>query len=78
MKRLFTLPAARGLGLGRALVARLLAEAAARGYAEVRLDTLPDMTEAIALYRGLGFVETGPYYPTPVAGTVFFAHTLVP
>ena len=39
----------------------------------MRLDSLPTMQRAVALYRSLGFVETAPYYDTPVAGTVFLA-----
>jgi ribosomal protein S18 acetylase RimI-like enzyme len=71
MKRLYLVPAARGLGLGRALAEAVIAAARARGYAELRLDTLPTMTTAQRLYRELGFEETAPYYePTP-PGTLF-------
>jgi ribosomal protein S18 acetylase RimI-like enzyme len=76
MKRLYVDPAARGLGLGPALVAALESEARRLGYRRLVLDTLPSMTAAQALYRRLGFVETAPYYDTPVAGTVFMARPL--
>ena len=76
MKRLFVRDAARGLGLGRALVAAILVAARGRGYREMRLDTLPSMTAARALYRDLGFVETPPYCFNPVPGTLYLARPL--
>ena len=76
MKRLYAAPAGRGLGLGRALAEAICAEARRRGYREIRLDTLPTMTEAQGLYARLGFVPTAPYYDTPVAGTRFLARAL--
>ena len=76
MKRLYVRPEGRGLGLGAALVAAILGDAGRIGYREVRLDTLPEMAAAIALYERAGFVRTAPYYDTPVAGTVFFARAV--
>jgi len=71
MKRLYLSPAARGLGLGKAMTGAVIQTARALGYDELRLDTLPSMTTAMALYDGMGFERTGPYYaPTP-DGTVF-------
>nr|WP_280855203.1 GNAT family N-acetyltransferase [Pararoseomonas indoligenes] len=78
MKRLYVLPSARGLGLGRALVEAVLAAARAAGHREIRLDTLPGMAEAIALYRRAGFRPIPPYYETPVPGTIFLARPLEP
>lgn len=73
MKRLFILPAARRLGLGRALTVAVIDEARRLGYGELRLDTLASMTAAQALYVNLGFEQIAPYYaPTP-AGTVFMS-----
>jgi GNAT superfamily N-acetyltransferase len=78
MKRLFLLPAARGLGLGRAMSETLIAEARRRGYRELRLDTLPTMSAAIRLSEQLGFGAIAPYYaPTPV-GTIFMGLKLSP
>jgi ribosomal protein S18 acetylase RimI-like enzyme len=52
-------PDRRRRGLGRRLVAFAEADARRLGLAELRLYTHEKMTENIALYRWLGFVETG-------------------
>jgi ribosomal protein S18 acetylase RimI-like enzyme len=52
-------PDRQGSGLGRRLIAFAEQEARRLGYSELRLYTHEKMTENIALYRRLGFVETG-------------------
>ena len=52
-------PDRQGSGIGRRLIAFAEGEARRLGYAELRLYTHVTMTENIALYTRLGFIETG-------------------
>jgi len=71
MKRLYVRAGFRGLGVGRALALAVIAAAREVGYTFMRLDTLPEMSQAQALYRSLGFQEIAPYRFNPVPGSRF-------
>ena len=72
MKRLYLRPQFRGKGLGRILAQRIIAEARQIGYRQMRLDTVePVMTDAVAMYRKLGFKEIAPYRSNPIAGAMY-------
>jgi len=77
MKRLFVRPSGRGMGLGRALAEAIVEEARRIRYVQMRLDTLPAMAEAVALYQSMGFQSIEPYYETPIANTIFLAKALL-
>jgi ribosomal protein S18 acetylase RimI-like enzyme len=71
MKRLFVRPEARGKKLGDALASAAIEAARTRGYRRLRLDTLPSMTAARAVYARLGFGEIAPWVETPVPGVAY-------
>ncbi len=71
MKRLFLRPGFRGTGLGRKCGERIARTAREMGYTAMRLDTLPSMHAAIALYRSMGFTEIAPYTENPCEGALF-------
>ena len=76
IKRLFVRPQARKTGVGQALVVAAIAIARQLGYGEIKLDTLPEMESAIALYRRNGFAPIPPYGSHPYPGLVTLGMTL--
>ena len=78
IKRLFVRPQARGTGIAKALVTDILKLAETRGYREIKLDTLAEMTPAIALYKSFGFAPIPPYGSHPYPGLVTLGKILQP
>lgn len=76
MKRLWVRESFRGCGVGTLLTQSILARARHAGYSSMRLDTLPQMHAAHALYQRLGFREISPYYASPIPGTVYLEKVL--
>lgn len=61
IKRMYVRPQGRKIGLGRALLRRVLEESRQIGYERVRLDSARFMAEAHQLYRTSGFREIEAY-----------------
>ncbi len=76
MKRLYVLPEFQGRGIGRALAVAIVDAGRRAGYRAMRLDTMARMKAAVALYRGLGFVEIAPYTFNPEPDVIFFERML--
>jgi GNAT superfamily N-acetyltransferase len=72
MKRMYVRAPYRGSGLGRRLAIEVINAARTTGCRRIVLDTLPKLAPAIALYRDLGFRETGPYLASPTPGALCF------
>lgn len=71
MKRLYVRPQARGSHLGHGLVERLIEEARAAGYSEMRLDVQAKFVPARKLYETFGFVAAEPISFNPISGASF-------
>ncbi|HEY2266187.1 MAG TPA: MarR family winged helix-turn-helix transcriptional regulator [Streptosporangiaceae bacterium] len=67
VKRMWVASPARGLGLGRRLLAELEAQAAGHGVRVLRLETNRTLAEAIALYRAAGYREVAAFNDEPYA-----------
>ncbi len=67
LKRMWVDPSARGLGLGRRILAELEEQARRHRVTTVRLETNRTLTEAITLYRSAGYKEVEPFNDEPYA-----------
>jgi len=76
IKRLYVREQLRGIGVGKALVEAAIQTARDIGYAEIKLDTLPQMEGAIALYKKSGFAPIPPYGSHPYPGLLCLGKAL--
>lgn len=67
LKRMWIASAARGMGLGRRLLAELEGRASAAGSRMIHLETNRTLHEAIALYRSAGYREVAAFNDEPYA-----------
>lgn len=71
LKRLYVRPEYRGLGLAAVLVEQILQDARQIGYRRILLDTFPDLTAAIRLYKKYGFYEIPSYNGSPMDELIY-------
>jgi DNA-binding MarR family transcriptional regulator/GNAT superfamily N-acetyltransferase len=67
IKRMWTAPVARGLGVARKVLRSLEARARETGLTRLRLETNRVLTEARALYESEGYCEVAPFNAEPYA-----------
>jgi DNA-binding MarR family transcriptional regulator/GNAT superfamily N-acetyltransferase len=67
IKRMWVSASARGLGIGRRLLAELERRAADHGVRKARLETNRSLVEAIAMYRAAGYTEVPAFNDEPYA-----------
>ena len=67
IKRMWVSPAARGLGVGRRLLAVLESHAQAAGAVTARLETNHALREAISMYQSAGYREVEAFNAEPYA-----------
>jgi N-acetyltransferase len=76
-KRLYVRPEYRGRGIGRSLMNWIIQHARNLGYSTLRGDTLPIMSDALRMYRDMGFVVIDhPYSDTPTPGAIYIELSL--
>lgn len=76
LKRMFVQPEYQGYKIGRKLLEISIDITKELNYSKIRLDTLPEMTQALKLYRTFGFYEIPAYRYNPVMGTVYMEKEL--
>lgn len=76
MKRLYVRSQFRSCHIGKMLAEQVIFDAKIIGYQSIVLDTLSTMENARRLYSHLGFIESTPYYESPIKGTCFLSLSL--
>jgi len=66
--KMYLLPEARGLGVGRLLINKALSFAQEAGYRQVYLETMPELRKAVSVYEKFGFQ----YLSAPMGNTGHF------
>ena len=76
IKRMYTRPATRGLGVARRMCEEVLTFARQAGYSEIWLDSDPELMAALRLYQSLGFAPIERYNQDPDTKTLYLGMKL--
>ena len=71
LKRLYVRPKFRNRHIATTLIDRILSDARSIGYQHLLLDTMPGLTDAIRMYRNLGFKDIPRYNDSPLDTTIY-------
>lgn len=63
--KMYLSPAARGMGLGRSMIARCMEVAKAKGFKRIYLETMSELRKAVSVYEKFGFT----YLPGPMGNS---------
>lgn len=63
--KMYLSPAARGMGLGRSMIAKCIEAAKAKGFQQMYLETMPELKKAVSVYEKFGFT----YLPGPMGNS---------
>lgn len=66
--KMYLVPAARGIGLGKRLIEKAINFASEQGYNQVYLETMPELSQAMKVYEKFGFT----YLPKQLGNTGHF------
>lgn len=66
--KMYLLPEARGLGLGKRLIESCMEKAREMGYRKMYLETMPELKNAVKVYEKMGFE----YLPGPMGNSGHF------
>jgi len=53
--KMYLLPQARGLGLGKILIEKCVEQAREKGFSKIYLETMPELKQALSIYAKFGF-----------------------
>ncbi len=66
--KMYLLPEARGLGLGKLIIEKCILSARAFGFSNIYIESMPELKKALKIYESLGFE----YLPAPIGNSGHF------